>query len=125
MAEFGSAIVLGAGGGMGRMFFDRLAASGCETLGVDVRAGEGVVAGDVLDLSQNLRLALSTVDLAILAVPDGIACRAAAEVAGALATDAMLVDCTSVKAPYVQAVAHAGTCGLISINPLFGPGLVW
>lgn len=125
MADFRRAIVVGAGGGMGRMFLDRLAAAGCETMGVDVRDGDGVMAADVLDLSEDMRLALRAVDLAILAVPDGVACRAAPDVARAMAPEAMLVDCTSVKAPYVEAVGHAGSCGLVSVNPLFGPGLAW
>ena len=54
-----------------------------------------------------------------------MACRAAADVARAMAPEAMLVDCTSVKAPYVEAVGDAGSCGLVSVNPLFGPGLDW
>ncbi|MFO1210030.1 MAG: prephenate dehydrogenase/arogenate dehydrogenase family protein [Amaricoccus sp.] len=125
MAGFARAIVVGAGGGMGRMFAERLAAAGCATLGVDVRAGDGVMAADVLDLSEEMRRRLAEVDLVLLAVPDGVACRAAAGVAGAMAPEAMLVDCTSVKAPYVEAVGDAGGCGLVSVNPLFGPGLAW
>ncbi len=125
MVDFGRAIVVGAGGGMGRMFLERLAEAGCETVGIDARAGDGIVAADILDLSPDMRLALSSADLTILAVPDAVACRAAPDVARAMAPDAMLVDCTSVKAPYVEAVGHAGSCGLVSINPLFGPGLAW
>ena len=125
MADFGRAIVVGAGGGMGRMFLERLAEAGCETIGVDAKASDGVVAADILDLSHDMRLALSSADMTILAVPDAVACRAAPEVARAIAPDAILVDCTSVKAPYVEAVGDAGTCGLVSVNPLFGPGLAW
>ena len=125
MAGFGRAIVAGAGGGMGRMFLERLAAAGCDAVGVDVRAGDGVSVADVLDLSEEMRRRLGEVDLALLAVPDGVACRAAAGVARAMAPEAMLVDCTSVKAPYVEAVGDAGSCGLVSVNPLFGPGLDW
>ena len=125
MAGFGRAIVAGAGGGMGRMFLDRLAAAGCDAFGVDVRAGDGVTAADVLDFSEEMRHLLGEVDLALLAVPDGVACRAAAGIARAMAPEAMLVDCTSVKAPYVEAVGDAGSCGLVSVNPLFGPGLDW
>ena len=72
-----------------------------------------------------MRHLLGEVDLALLAVPDAVACRAAAGVARAMAPEAMLVDCTSVKAPYVEAVGDAGSCGLVSVNPLFGPGLDW
>jgi prephenate dehydrogenase len=125
MADFGRAIVAGAAGGMGRMFAERLTATGCETLGVDVSGSERVVQGDVLDLSGEMRSALEAADLVILAVPDEVACRAAAGVARAMGPQAMLVDCTSVKGPYVAAVGEAGTCGLVSINPLFGPGLAW
>jgi prephenate dehydrogenase len=115
----------GAAGGMGRMFLNRLASAGCRTMGVDVRDSDGIVAGDVLDLSEELRLALGAVELVILAVPDLVACRAAADVARAMAPQAVLVDCTSVKAPYIEAVGQAGNCGLVSVNPLFGPGLEW
>jgi prephenate dehydrogenase len=125
MADFRSAVVVGAGGGMGRMFLDRLESTGCETIGMDVRGGDGVLAADVLDLSVDMRLALRAVELVILAVPDRVACRAAPDVACAMAPEAMLVDCTSVKAPYIKAVDHAGECGLVSVNPLFGPGLLW
>lgn len=125
MAEFRSAIVVGAAGGMGRMFLDQLAAAGCETIGWDISAGDRVMAADLLDLSGDMRRALGAADLVLLAVPDQVACRAAADVARAMAPEAMLVDCTSVKAPYVEAVGHAGSCGLVSINPLFGPGLAW
>ena len=125
MAYFRRAIVVGAGGGMGRMFMDNLAAAGCETVGVDVRESVGITAADVLDLSEDVRLVLRGVDLAILAVPDGVACRSAPDVARAMAPEAMLVDCTSVKTPYAKAVGHTGRCGLVSVNPLFGPGLAW
>ena len=125
MAYFRRAIVVGASGDMGRMFMDNLTAAGCETVGVDVRESVGITAADVLDLSEDMRLVLRGVDLAILAVPDGVACRSAPDVARAMAPEAMLVDCTSVKTPYVQAVGHTGRCGLVSVNPLFGPGLAW
>ena len=124
MADFKRAIVIGMGG-MGGMFLDRLAAAGCETMGVDIRGGDGWVRADVLDLSEDMRRALKAAELVILAVPDAVACRAAPEIALAMAPEAMLVDCTSVKAPYIEAVAQAGRCGLVSINPLFGPGLAW
>ena len=125
MAYFRRAIVVGAGGGMGRMFMDNLAAAGCEIVGVDVRKIAGIRAADVLDLSEDIRLVLRSVDLAILAVPDGVACRSAPDVARAMAPEAILVDCTSVKTPYAKAVGHTGTCGLVSVNPLFGAGLAW
>ncbi|MCZ0963998.1 prephenate dehydrogenase/arogenate dehydrogenase family protein [Paracoccus benzoatiresistens] len=125
MAGFGSAIVVGAAGGMGRMFLDQLVSAGCETTGWDVRPDGSVKAADILDLSEEMRLLLRAADLVLLAVPDGVACQAGAGIAGAMAPDAMLVDCTSVKAPYVRAVQHAGSCGLVSVNPLFGPGLSW
>ncbi|MFO1141719.1 MAG: prephenate dehydrogenase/arogenate dehydrogenase family protein [Amaricoccus sp.] len=110
---------------MGRMFLDRLVAAGVDAVGVDLRAGDGVTAADVLELSGEMRRLLGEVDLALLAVPDGVAARAAAGVARAMAPEAVLVDCTSVKAPYVEAVGDAGSCGLVSVNPLFGPGLDW
>ena len=119
------AIVFGAAGGMGRMFRDRLDAAGFETLAVDVTPGAGLVSADLTALSRDMRIALKAADLVILAVPDAIACKAAAQVAGAMSEDATLVDCTSVKAPYVAALGNAGRCGLVSINPLFGPGLDW
>lgn len=125
MADFGSAIVIGAGGGMGRMFLERLSASGCETIGWDLADGDRVSRADVLDLSDDLRRSLMAADLVLLAVPDRVACQAAADVAWAMAPDAMLVDCTSVKAPYVEALGDAGSCGLVSVNPLFGPSLAW
>lgn len=125
MTGFRSAIVVGAAGGMGRMFLDRLAAAGCKATGWDVSDGDRVVAADILDPSGDMRAALGDVDLVLLAVPDRVACRAAGEVARALAADALLVDCTSVKTPYARAVEGAGECGLVSINPLFGPGLDW
>jgi len=119
------AIVFGAAGGMGRMFLERLDAAGFETLGVDITPGEGLVSADLNALSRDVRVAIKAADMVILAVPDAIACKSAALVAGAMSEDAMLVDCTSVKAPYVEALGDAGTCGLVSINPLFGPGLDW
>ncbi len=125
MAPFERAIVAGAAGGMGRMFLDRLAAAGCQTMGVDISDADGVTPADVLDLSPDMRLALGAADLVILAVPDAIACRAAPDVARAMTAEATLVDCTSIKAPYVRAVGCAGICGLVSLNPLFGPGLAW
>jgi prephenate dehydrogenase len=125
MTAFRRAIVAGAAGGMGRMFLDRLGADGCAALGVDLDASAGVVAADLLDPSEQLRRALEAADLVILAVPDEVACRAAAGVARLMAPEATLVDCTSVKAPYVAAVGDAGACGLVSVNPLFGPGLDW
>lgn len=125
MTEFRSAIVVGAAGGMGRMFLDRLAAAGCKTIGWDISEGDRVTTADILDLSDDMRRALRAADLILLAVPDGVAAQAAAGVASAMDPEAMLVDCTSVKAPYVEAVGHAGSCGLVSVNPLFGPGLAW
>jgi len=125
MASFRSAIVVGAGGGMGRMFLDRLASADCATVGWDIMESDGVVTADVLDLSEQMRETLGKADLVLLAVPDRVACLAAADVASAMAPEAMLVDCTSVKAPYVGAVGDAGSCGLVSVNPLFGPGLDW
>lgn len=125
MEDFRRAIVVGAGGGMGRMFLDRLAATGYETIGLDLAGGDGVIRGDVLDLSEDIRRVLGTVDLAMLAVPDEVACRAAPGLVRAMAPEAMLVDCVSVKAPYRAAVGEVGGCGLVSVNPLFGPGLDW
>ncbi|MEQ8557507.1 MAG: prephenate dehydrogenase/arogenate dehydrogenase family protein [Henriciella sp.] len=125
MANTKRAIVFGAAGGMGRMFLDRLESAGFETLGADLNGGEGIVATDLTALDQEMRQALKAADLVILSVPDAIACKTAASVARAMSPQAMLVDCTSVKAPYVEAVGQAGRCGLVSINPLFGPGLDW
>lgn len=125
VAAFGRAIVVGAAGGMGRMFLERLEASGCPTLGVDLRGDGRVTAEDVLAPSPEFRAALAGAGLVILAVPDEVACRAGAGIAAAMDCAAVLADCTSVKAPYVSAVGQAGACGLISVNPLFGPGLDW
>lgn len=118
-------IVFGAAGGMGRMFLDRLEAAGFDTLGADLNGGDGVIAADILDLGEAMSQALAAAGMVILAVPDAIACEAAADIADKMHSEALLVDCTSVKAPYVEGVADAGTCGLVSINPLFGPGLDW
>lgn len=125
MTGFSRAIVAGAGGGMGRMFLDRLRSAGCAAVGWDVRPGDGGTAADVLDPTGEMRAALAAADLVILAVPDQVACRAAPHLARAMDAGAMLVDCTSVKAPYAAAVGDAGDCGLVSVNPLFGPGLDW
>lgn len=107
------------------MFLERFRAAGFAVGGFDLVAHQGVEQADLTEPGARLREAVSKAELVLLSVPDAVACRAGADIAGLMREDALLVDCTSVKSPYVEAVGEAGECGLVSINPLFGPGLDW
>lgn len=125
--RFRSALVIGAAGGMGATLLQLLLADGHGVHGVDLAPAPELAQGDIRAPDDKLSALLASADLVVLAVPDALAIEIGASVARRLQPSALLVDCTSVKAGYVGAVSTVAqiNCELLSINPLFGPGLDW
>ena len=122
---FSNAIVFGAAGAMGQMIQRMLASGGHHVVGADLVTAPEVESADLSQLTPSWKEALGHADLVVLAVPDDVAVENGGAIANILKPNALLVDCTSIKAPYVAAISNIGECGLLSINPLFGPGLSW
>ncbi len=126
--RFHSALVVGANGGMGATLFEILTADGHTVRGMDIAPASGQIEIDIRNPSADAKAMLGSADLVVLAVPDALAVEVGASIAIELPPSALLVDCTSVKRAYVdaiEAVAPRIGCELMSINPLFGPGLSW
>lgn len=121
----GDVIIIGASGGIGRDLRHNFSALGIPAIGLDKAGGPGVIAEDVLALSPKAIELISNVELVVLAVTDQLAMRAAPLLLPHLRPNATLMDCSSVKSGYQDAVAGMSHCAKVSINPLFGPGLKW
>jgi prephenate dehydrogenase len=121
--RFRRGLVVGAAGGMGAMLLDRLNRRGHRVLGLDKVTVDGAIVGDIERPSSDDLERLAAADLVVLALPDDVAVRVGPAVADRLAPEALLVDCCSVQTRFANSVADVGRCEIISINPLFGPGL--
>lgn len=76
---------------------------------------------DVTAPSAPLRKEISAADLVLLALPEPVICAVLASLSETMATDALLVDTSSVKSGVVAA-APVGR-PMVSINPMFAPSL--
>ncbi|MFD5493153.1 prephenate dehydrogenase/arogenate dehydrogenase family protein [Streptomyces sp. NPDC127091] len=124
------AVVVGGAGAVGRLFTDRLLASGVQVTVVDTAEPDGSTGraarlrGDVTAVDFRLAAELGHADLVVLAVPEPVALKAIRGLAAELRPDALLVDTLSVKGPVARAVrAEAPGVQAVGLNPMFAPSL--
>ncbi|QNS09216.1 prephenate dehydrogenase/arogenate dehydrogenase family protein [Streptomyces xanthii] len=122
---FEHCVVAGGTGAVGRMFADRLAASGAEVLCVDPAAtGPGAVADDICAPGPATARALAGADLVLLAVPEAVALDAVRPVTRLMRTGALFADTLSVKEGVARRLrAEAPGVQAVGLNPMFAPSL--
>lgn len=129
-----SVLVVGSAGAMGSLLVGLLdQVTDVEVTAVDLVSapqptlGRELI-GNIESISPDLAAVLSTVDVVMLALPEGVAERAAAEVFATVRSTALVVDTLSVKTGWFSKVAAhlQGTeprPEVLSINPMFAPAL--
>lgn len=129
VSGLGQCVVVGGGGAVGRLFADRLHASGAAVTVVDVVAAQRDPrfdhrAGDVTAIDPELAEELARADAVVLAVPEPVALAAVSGVAAAMRPGALLVDTLSVKGRIADAVrTEVSGREVVSLNPMFAPSL--
>lgn len=129
VSGLGQCVVVGGGGAVGRLFADRLHASGAAVTVVDVVAAPRDPrfdhrAGDVTAIDPALAEELARADAVVLAVPEPVALAAVSGVAAAMRPGALLVDTLSVKGRIAAAVrSEVSGQEALSLNPMFAPSL--
>lgn len=103
--------VLGAHGGMGRLFVRELRRLGHELLEVDV--GTSLTAVEAARRS----------DVVVVSVPMRETERVIREVGAALAEDALLIDFTSLKSEPLRWMLESTRASVVGTHPMFGPGV--
>ncbi|MFJ4873317.1 prephenate dehydrogenase/arogenate dehydrogenase family protein [Streptomyces sp. NPDC088757] len=121
---FEHCVVAGGGGAVGRVFAERLAASGARVLCVDPAATAPGVADDIRAPGPATAEALARADLVLLAVPESVALEAVRPVTRLMRADALFADTLSVK----EGIAHclrtrAPGIQAVGLNPMFAPSL--
>jgi prephenate dehydrogenase len=125
-------LVLGANGGMGALFSERLSREGMAVTGIDLypraRDEAGVndyLSADITRPDEAVRAAVEAADCILLAVPHNVALAALPALLPWIAPGALLVDTLSVKTEVVGRLRAAGRTDIdiLSINPMFAPGL--
>lgn len=114
-ADLGTVLVLGAAGGVGRLF---AAIMPGDVTGVDLAGA--ALRGDATDPDEALLARLRVADCVVLCLPEAPALRAIDLLLPELATGALLVDTLSVKTPVVERIDR-DDIEVLSLNPLFAP----
>lgn len=123
--------VLGAAGGMGRVFVERLVSEGIRVIGIDVREQDVCerlvrLVGDVSRPDVAIREAIASADSVVVCVPEPLAVRSLPAWAPALTAGALVVDTLSAKSRFAaQACMFAAGAERLGINPLFAPDLAF
>lgn len=133
MTEFGSCVVAGGGGQVGRMFTELLAAAGAKVINVDPQRPSSQVADGVRWLPGDIRQpggavadAVGAADMVLLAVPEQVALAAVDQVGALLHPNALWADTLSVKSRIAAAVTDRLAdrhVAAVSVNPMFAPSL--
>ncbi|MBW9074879.1 prephenate dehydrogenase dimerization domain-containing protein [Agrobacterium deltaense] len=127
--DFNSVVVLGAGGGFGRFFSQRLSSTAKNLTRVDINPSPGCLVGDAANLQgEDINAALKTADLVLLCLPEDPAKRALRTLCNLLHPSCLLVITCSVMNDFSQITQSAKTNGrtlpdVLFINPLFAPDL--
>lgn len=103
--------IIGAHGGMGRLWTQLLQTVGHDVLAVD------------LDTTLSATDAAADADVVLIAVPIDVTEDVIAQVGPAMRNDALLTDITSVKARPVEAMLQHFDGAVIGTHPLFGPSV--
>jgi 4-amino-4-deoxyprephenate dehydrogenase len=114
-ADLGTVVVLGAAGGVGRLFTAILPG---DVTGVDLAGA--ALRGDATDPDEALLARVRAAGCVVLCLPEAPALRAIERLLPELATGALFVDTLSVKAPVVERIDRHDIEAL-SLNPLFAP----
>ncbi|MDE3857068.1 prephenate dehydrogenase/arogenate dehydrogenase family protein [Sinorhizobium meliloti] len=122
-SSFRQSVILGSEGAMGRWLGKVLAKNAIPFTGVDIKSGTNTFVADVLNAENDLHRLLEGADLIILAVPEDVAIKCVAQLSPHINSFALLVDCCSTKRDYVEAVSVTCVQQVLSLNPLFGPGV--
>ncbi|MEU0677511.1 prephenate dehydrogenase/arogenate dehydrogenase family protein [Streptomyces sp. NPDC006172] len=122
---FEHCVVAGGGGAVGRMFAERLAASGARVLCVDPAAtAPGVATDDIRAPGPAAAEALARADLVLLAVPESVALEAVRPVTRLMRADALFADTLSVKEGVARCLrTRAPGVQAVGLNPMFAPSL--
>lgn len=133
MTEFGSCVVAGGGGQVGRMFTALLTAAGAKVISVDqqrpaspVPGGVRWLAGDIRHPDGEVADAVAAADMVLLAVPEPVALVAVNQVGALLQPNALWADTLSVKSRIAAAVTDRLAdrhVAAVSVNPMFAPSL--
>ncbi len=123
------ATIVGANGGFGRMFAEKLRVDGWAIHGIDLVGGvDDSPTGDKFALvpesssSTEADLWLSQSSLVLLCVPTKAALWWLDHAAGLLAADSLCLDILSIKTEVTQRAAVAGFAGeYLSLHPMFAP----
>jgi prephenate dehydrogenase len=121
--------VLGAAGGVGRAFAERLRAARLRVVGIDVREQPTArrlsrVIGDVRSPDTAVRAAISRADTILVCLPEHVAVASLPGWASAVRPGALIVDVLSVKSRFAAAAAACVPgAERLGVNPLFGPDL--
>lgn len=114
-------VVAGGRGAMGSLFADRLEAEGCAVTRVDPLDGD--MTDDITTPGPSTVHALAEADVVVLAVDEDVTLRALPVVHEAVDAGTLVIDTTSVKMDVVAAHRRHRRGPVLSVNPMFGPGL--
>jgi 4-amino-4-deoxyprephenate dehydrogenase len=116
--SFSRAVVLGDGA-VGRMLGQLLTDDECQVTAFDLRTGTDARQPPEGEYARALR----TADLVVLSLPEPACLSALAHLTGQPGLSALLVDTASVKSALPRLWAQPGRPPVLSINPMFKPGL--
>ncbi len=129
-------VVIGAAGEVGRAVLEALGERPeLRLIAVDIGSrdlrracdrsqGDLWVSGDITDPSAEVRSAIETADVVVLAVPEVVAERASRQLFDGLTPGSLVVDTLSVKSSWFESIADLEpSIEVLSINPMFAPSL--
>ena len=127
--DFTSAVVLGAGGGFGRFFSQRLSSAVKNITRIDINPSPGCLVGDAVNpQGEDINAALKSADLVLLCLPEDQAKRALLKLYYSLKPSSLLVVTCSVMSDFSEISRPERPSGrtvpdVLLINPLFAPDL--
>lgn len=125
--ELRRCVVVGGTGAVGGMFASLLIGSGAEVCVIDIQSPATAVQferSDITNPAPNVRTAIKTADLVLLAVPERVALAAIALVAAEMRQEALLAHTLSVQSPIATVVRSLELrIQMVGLNPMFAPSL--
>ena len=123
LVQVSRTVIVGAGA-IGMLFADRLLEHSRCVAVYDINSRANVTGGDATCPSGALASDLAQADWVILALPQAVLATAIPAVSKLTTPASLIVETASTKMPLLETVrASHAHCGILGINPLFGPSL--
>ncbi|ULD38870.1 prephenate dehydrogenase dimerization domain-containing protein [Rhodococcus qingshengii] len=116
-------VVVGGAGAVGAMITGLARSRGMDTLVVDSNSAVDGLRADITALTEEVRKALESADVVVLAVPEDVAVAALPVITASLRPGTLLVETLSVKTVLTPHLCGHQDIEIVGINPLFAPSL--